>query len=127
MQRRALISWMGLVSFSFVGGSSWAVDGPCSAPSPVPPPPVGARLVLAEYQVWHGLPSHSAAFYGASWLGQPVPRAYDSRDPAIILSHINKAKARGIDGFVVDWYGPGDPSLANHKDRAFMDEATSTT
>lgn len=82
----------------------------------------GARpLVLAEYHVWHGLPSHSEAFSGAFWL--PHQRPYDSRDPAVLARHVAQAQALGIDGFVVDWYGPPD-SVPNSQERAFMDEAT---
>ena len=72
------------------------------------PPP----LVLAEYQVWHGLPCH-----------QQPPPPYDSRDPGTIARHINAAKARGIDGFVIDWYGP-KAGVANDAEREFMDQAT---
>ncbi len=77
--------------------------------------------VLAEYQVWHGLPSHSAAYSGAPW--EPHPRPYDSRDSTVIAQHISAAKAKGICGFVVDWYGPGG-GYANDEDRSFQDEAT---
>ncbi len=128
MKRQALARWLGrvlLVSISLAARWGWADGGPCSAPSPAPPPPGRGRLVLAEYQVWHGSPPHSVAFKDPDWpYYPPIARAYDSRDPAVILAHIAKAKARGIDGFVVDWYGPGVPGLPNEADRAFMDEAT---
>ncbi len=90
-------------------------------------------LVLAEYHVWHGLPCHSEAFSGAFWLPQERPRAYDSRDPSVLAEHIERAKAAGIDGFVVDWYGPPDtvPDCSGSceedpKDceRSHMDQAT---
>lgn len=33
---------------------------------------------------------------------------YDSADPRVVRSQIRMAKAVGIDGFVLDWYGPGN-------------------
>jgi hypothetical protein len=68
------------------------------------------QMVLAAYQAWHGLPSHA-------------PAPYTSTDPIVISNHITAAKARGIDGFVVDWYGPPD-GLLNDTDREFIDRAT---
>jgi len=76
-------------------------------------------MVLAEYHVWHGLPSHSVAF--SSIPGNHRP--YDSRDPEVVVRHIREAKARGISGFVVNWYGP-KAGTANDEDREFMDLAT---
>jgi len=73
--------------------------------APVSP---SSPLVLAEYQAWHGLPSH--------W--NPP---YTSTDPLVIAHHIQAAKAMSISGFVVDWYGP---SLATGDERGFMDQAT---
>jgi len=68
------------------------------------------QTVLAAYQAWHGLPSHA-------------PAPYTSTDPIAISNHITAAKAQGIDGFVVDWYGPPD-GLLNDRDREFIDRAT---
>jgi hypothetical protein len=116
--RRTLLA----VAMASLGWAPLAVaarhPGPWPRPVPHPRP-----LVLAEYHVWHGLPSHSAAFAGATWL--PAQRAYDSRDPAIIAAHIADAKRRGIAGFVVNWYGQR-AGVANDEDRAFMDQATRT-
>lgn len=67
-------------------------------------------LVLAEYQAWHGLPPHTLA-------------PYTSTDPIVIASQIQAAKALGIGGFVVDWYGP-PAGVANDADRVFIDQAT---
>ncbi|HBA83668.1 MAG TPA: hypothetical protein DCZ95_06190 [Verrucomicrobia bacterium] len=39
---------------------------------------------------------------------------YDGRDPAVLEYHLLTAKAAGIDGFIADWYGPG-----NHSDAVF--------
>ncbi len=80
-----------------------------------------AAMVLVEYQVWHGLPSHSQAFSGEPLL--PNERPYDSRDPGVIARHIQSAKERGIDGFVVNWYGP-KASVPKDDEREFQDLAT---
>jgi hypothetical protein len=66
-------------------------------------------LVLAAYQAWFGL-GHAFT-------------PYISIDPAVISRHITAALARGIDGFVVDWYGP-QVGASNDIDRQFIDEAT---
>jgi hypothetical protein len=49
---------------------------------------------------------------------------YNSKDPAVIDKQIQKAKAMGIAGFVVDWYGPSQSGLTNDESRKFIDEAT---
>lgn len=67
-------------------------------------------LVLAEYQGWHGLPSHQQ------------PPLYHSQDREVIVTHIETAKERCIDGFVLDWYGRLDALAKNIEDRKFMDE-----
>lgn len=107
-----------LVLESGLPGVAWG-QSPCD-----PTPTAGTPLVLAELQVWHGLASHVPGFSGAFWL--PEARAYDSSDPALIGGQIAAAKALGIDGFVIDWYGPSVEGLANQVDRAFMDGATAT-
>jgi len=70
-------------------------------------------LTLAAYQAWFGLDSHI----------QPPP--YISTDPAVLAGHVTSAMARGIAGFVVDWYGP-QAGVTNDLDREFIDLATST-
>lgn len=77
-------------------------------------------LVLAELQVWHGSGTHTTAF---SCPPGVCTRPYDSGDPVVIASQIAAAQAQGIDGFVIDWYGPDAP-LDNQGDRALMDAAT---
>ena len=78
--------------------------GANSATSAGPSSPV----ILAEYQTWHGLPTHRNP-------------PYTSTDPLVIARHITAAKAMSISGFVVDWYGP---SIANGDEYGFMDRAT---
>ncbi len=69
-----------------------------------------ADTVLAEYQAWHGLSSHSYS-------------PYDLSDTNVISQQIQKAKSMNIKGFVVDWYGPKD-GAANDVDREFIDRVT---
>jgi len=68
-------------------------------------------LTLAAYQAWFGLDSHI----------KPPP--YISTDTTVISDHITAAMAQGIDGFVVDWYGP-EAGVSNDVERKFIDEAT---
>ena len=79
-------------------------------------------IVLAAYQVWHGLPSHRCPFSGEPLL--PNERAYDSSSRDVISRHIKEAKERGISAFVVDWYGPAVAGVGNYEDREFQDQAT---
>ncbi len=36
----------------------------------------------------------------------PLIGPYDGRDPAVLEYHLLSARAAGIEGFIVDWYGP---------------------
>jgi hypothetical protein len=58
------------------------------------PPP----QVLAVYEAWFGHPSH-------------ISVGYSSHDPAVLRKQIREAKAMGISGFVVDWYGYRQPFI----------------
>jgi hypothetical protein len=108
-----LVTMVSLVSFK-------PVQSPVFSMAPVGYHGTNA-MVLAEYQVWYGLPSHRCAFSGEPLL--PNERPYDSRDHDVISRHIQEAKERGISGFVVDWYGQED-DVANEVERGFMDQAT---
>ena len=57
-----------------------------------------APRILAVYEPWFGHPSH-------------ISVGYSSHDPAVIRKQIDHAKALGISGFVVDWYGDREPFL----------------
>src|SRR5690348_1972273 len=61
-------------------------------------PPEAERKVLAVYEPWFGHPSH-------------ISVGYSSQDPIVIRRQIDEAKALGISGFVVDWYGDREPFL----------------
>lgn len=72
-------------------------------------------VLLAEYQAWFDSSSPPAMSH---------IQVYNSQSPAIITKQIQKAKAMGIAGFVVDWYGPKAGTLLNNNDRDFIDKAT---
>lgn len=58
--------------------------------------------MLAVYEAWWGHPQH-------------INVGYSSQDPAVLRKQIDEAKALGISGFVVDWYGNREPYI----DRAY--------
>jgi len=57
-----------------------------------------APETIALYEAWFGHPRHISA-------------GYSSHDPAEIDRQIRQAKAMGISGFVVDWYGDREPFI----------------
>jgi hypothetical protein len=60
--------------------------------------PTRPPQVLAVYEAWFGHPQH-------------VSVGYSSHDPEFIRKQIREAKAKGISGFVVDWYGYREPFI----------------
>jgi Glycosyl hydrolase family 71 len=54
--------------------------------------------VLAVYEAWFGHPKH-------------ISVGYSSHDPGAIARQMKQAKAMGISGFVVDWYGDREPFI----------------
>lgn len=71
--------------------------------------------VLAIYYVWYGQPKGSWGKADtnkqeiASTARYPIKGPYSARDPSIMDWHIEQAKAHGITGFVVSWWGKADP------------------
>ena len=59
---------------------------------------VTAPQILALYEPWFGHPRH-------------ISVGYSSHDPVVIRKQMDEAKALGISGFVVDWYGDREPFL----------------
>jgi hypothetical protein len=57
-----------------------------------------APQILAVYEPWFGHPRH-------------ISVGYSSHDPVVIRKQMDQAKALGISGFVVDWYGDREPFL----------------
>jgi hypothetical protein len=68
------------------------------------------RLVLAHYFAW---------FNSGSWddcnisAGDKPLQPYSSDDPAAIARHVRQALEIGLDGFLVHWFAPGDPTDRN--------------
>ena len=60
--------------------------------------PGPAPQVLAVYEAWWGHPRH-------------IDIGYSSHDPATLRKQIRDAKAMGITGFAVDWYGYREPFI----------------
>ncbi len=58
----------------------------------------GSPRILAVYEPWFGHPRH-------------ISVGYSSQDPVVISKQIDQAKAFGISGFVVDWYGDREPFI----------------
>lgn len=54
--------------------------------------------LLALFEPWFGHPQH-------------ISVGYSSHDPAVVRRQIQQAKALGISGFVVDWYGDREPFI----------------
>lgn len=82
-------------------------------PAPSQAQPDGADLlVLAFYYSWYG---------EADWNSPAMPdlpvQTYPYGDPAAIEQHVIEAKAAGLDGLVMSWYGPerGDPTDAHFR------------
>src|SRR5579863_7799671 len=57
-----------------------------------------APQILAVYEPWFGHPRH-------------ISVGYSSQDPVVIHKQMDQARALGISGFVVDWYGDREPFL----------------
>jgi hypothetical protein len=58
----------------------------------------GKTQVLALYEPWFGHERH-------------ISVGYSSHDPDVIRKQIRAAKAMGISGFIVDWYGDREPFI----------------
>src|SRR6185369_7051579 len=58
--------------------------------------PEQAPLVVAAYQPWFGRNNH-------------INVGYNSQDPARVKQQLAEAKNLGIQGFVINWYGPRHP------------------
>jgi hypothetical protein len=67
-----------------------------------PPANQTAPQILAVNEPWFGHSHH-------------ISVGYSSQDPVVIRRQIDQAKAQGISGFVVDWYGDREPFI----DRAY--------
>lgn len=115
---------------------SLSTEAVTSQPPEVLPP--GQSLILAHYMAWFRTRAFSGYWQHWQWdpdgdgqydpgdslpdlltdeglrqiaaVDYPAIGPYDSDNPAVIEYQIASAWAAGIDGFVVDWYGPEDGS-----------------
>ena len=73
--------------------------------------PGSSQAVLLKHRATGSAPE-TIALYEA-WFGHPrhISAGYSSHDPAEIDRQIRQAKAMGISGFVVDWYGDREPFI----------------
>lgn len=68
--------------------------------------PGTTTLVVAHYQPWFCMQSGSTATGVGTNCGGHVQVGYDSNDAATVNGQMNDMIRRGLDGVVVDWYGP---------------------
>jgi len=84
-----------------------AAGGPLFLPRPAVP-----QEVLAFYYPWYGLadgPSGEMRVWDQyPPVRTPLSGFYDSHDPAAVVRQIRDARAAGIDGFIVSWWGIDD-------------------
>lgn len=108
--------------------STTAVSSPTAQPT--------ENMVFAHYMTWFRTPTQTGRWLHWGWdpdgdggldpedrlpyvlredglpdlatAHQPLIGPYDSSDTAVIQYHIASAWAAGINGFIVDWYGPDD-------------------
>jgi len=66
-------------------------------------PQSGGPVLLAAYQPWFGGHNH-------------INVGYSSQDPAVLRKQVIEARQLGIEGFVVNWYGP----RKEYEDKAYM-------
>ncbi len=59
------------------------------------------RMIWAFYYLWY-----RQEWTEAELLDDPVLGKYPSNDDSVMENHIDWAKAAGIDGFIVSWWGP---------------------
>jgi len=81
-------------------------------------PAARKREVLAFYYPWYGNPAVSKRWFHwrgskneaprqSPTLNHPTLGLYDSHDPAVIAVHMRQARAAGLTGLIVSWWGKG--------------------
>ncbi len=111
----------------------------------------GSSLILAHYMAWYKTPEISGRWQHWQWdpdgdgggdpddiipdrvdtegrhqiaaAHYPLIGPYDSSDISVIEYHMATAWAAGIDGFVIDWYGPQDRGEIDSAFRLLLDTA----
>src|SRR4051812_14457376 len=79
-------------------GAGCTTPGARLTPRQNPQAPSSWPKLLAVYMPWFGDHVH-------------MDVGYSSYDPSVLRRQIQQARHMGISGFVVDWYGPGQPFL----------------
>lgn len=102
------------VSRRAVIGGALAVGGVPALAMPGRAP----RQVLAFYYPWYGTPRTSGRWFHwqgphgeaprqSPTLNHPEGGLYDSHDPQVVARHVAQAKAAGLTGLIVSWWGVG--------------------
>lgn len=75
------------------------------------------KMLWAFYYIWY-----SDSYWNSyKFHDQPLMGHYMSDNPAVFATHIDQAKAAGIDGFIASWWGP--QSYTDNNLRLLLDEA----
>jgi hypothetical protein len=67
---------------------------------------------------WHGYDTNKHEIFGAQ--RYPVKGPYSSHELDVLNSHIDQAKAHGVTGFLVSWFGTGEWESWNNKTLALL-------
>jgi len=92
------------------GPQASARSAPIHLAAPAAPLGKVPPLVLANYFAWYDGGSWDACNISAG--DRPLQR-YHSDDPGAITRHVDMAVGAGIDGFTLQWVGPGDRTDRN--------------
>lgn len=77
-------------------------------PTATPIPPPRDALVLAKYYPWF-----DANTWTSGTVVDPPAQPYESADRRVIERHVAQARAAGIDGFTLNWWGRDNPTDTN--------------
>jgi uncharacterized protein YraI len=123
-QSRATRSWLNwrivitILLLTLVALLSLLLQGAGRASAAPAAQSMSQPLVLAFYYTW---------FDENTWTYDKLPdlpaEQYVSRDRGVMGRHIDQAKAAGIDGFLVAWYGPGGGNQTEPNLAALLEEA----
>lgn len=122
-------SWNRLASFTHSGVNpenpahntrSFTVDyrplysSPSGSATVEPVPSALEKTVFAFYYPWYNNPAGPSTKWfhwndKVNIAHEPLFGLYDSKDEGVIEAHIRMAKAAGIDGFIVSWWGVSTP------------------
>ena len=119
--RQARLHWRILITIlllTLVALLSMLLQGAGRASAAPAAQSMSQPLVLAFYYTW---------FDENTWTYDKLPdlpaEQYVSRDRGVMGRHIDQAKAAGIDGFLVAWYGPGGGNQTEPNLAALLEEA----